>query len=106
MGHETASGSSISHSSSRFHALGWTLALLFAVPVLYLLSVPPLACYLQYPAGRSSQHSEALEVYYKPADWLWLHAPPAREPMNSYASWWQDVAYGPAPRDPFRHSYR
>jgi hypothetical protein len=74
---------------SRSHAVAWVLSLL-AVPVLYLLSVPPLYCGITTNWGRRlPNHPPAWVMHYKePFQWLYDHTPLQR-PLDDYVLWWR-----------------
>ncbi|MGV3533472.1 MAG: hypothetical protein ACO1QR_13985 [Chthoniobacteraceae bacterium] len=69
---------------------GATTALV-AVPVLYILSIGPLA-YAFEKSGRpiSPQMEAALTVFYAPLRLLCRHTP-IQEQLNEYIDWWADL---------------
>ena len=81
--------SSDSHRSS--HATAWTLSLLIGLPLLYVLTLPPLIiCVVGHP-GTSPSHMAPkwLEVYAAPANWLFRHTP-LSTPLKNYFDWYFD----------------
>jgi hypothetical protein len=78
-------------SDERPHSrwMGWALGLL-AVPVLYVLTLPPLTHYLQYSAGYDNDFDAlppALRAYYLPGQWIYGRSP-ARKVLGYYSQWW------------------
>ena len=79
------------------HAAAWAVALLIAVPLLYLLSVPPLVRYSEHSA--SSDHvivvqkirlypvSPTLYYYHVPYKWLAEHTV-LETPLDAYMAFW------------------
>jgi hypothetical protein len=73
-----------SERSGKSHATAWVLSIL-AAPVLYLLSVAPLAC--------SHAHGEGppwLIRYCFPAKWIADHTVLER-PLRAYSSFWEKM---------------
>lgn len=83
MSAEARSGSG---SVSSSHALAWGVVALVALPLVYLLSVPPLlSCSLRSDVLPMNW----VEWYGKPYDWLFEHTP-LQGPLLRYADWWLD----------------
>jgi hypothetical protein len=78
--------------ASRSHAMGWTLAVL-AVPVLYVLTLPPIAVI----GMRLGVDKRWVDVYAAPANWLYSETP-LRKPLDTYGAWWGKLL--PDPRVP------
>lgn len=81
-----ADSSSHSNPSARSHATAWTFALLLALPLLYLLSVPPVVIFTLKPRG-SLPFPRFLKLYTTPYDWLHDHTP-LEDPLHDYFGWW------------------
>jgi hypothetical protein len=65
----------------------WTLSLL-AVPVVYLLSFPPMRIVFdRTPAGPAGW----FKVYAMPAVLLYESMPPVQRPLDAYAGWWDEM---------------
>jgi hypothetical protein len=78
--------------SGKSLATAWTLAIL-AVPVLYLLSVPPLV--FGSAKARWRVRSWALmDAYAAPSNWLYDHTP-MKKPLGAYTKWWHDLIRPP-----------
>ena len=75
--------------------VAWTLSLL-AVPVLYLLSVPPLVIWVIDLGGLGTITTAPrwLELYVIPADWLYQNTP-LREPLDAYGDWCEKMMGAP-----------
>lgn len=87
MNHPREAGDTARSSGPRSAWLGWTLALL-AVPVLYVLTFPPIAIasfHLRGYAGASW-----VGVYSVPYAWAGEYTP-LREPLRWYAEWWVSI---------------
>jgi hypothetical protein len=63
----------------------WTLSVL-AVPVLYILSVSPIACLYERMSGRTYMTPRWLMVYAAPQLWLCEHTP-LKRPIQAYSEW-------------------
>jgi hypothetical protein len=77
------------------HALWWGPSLLLAVPLLYVLSVPPLAAYRWRhklgPFSSGDPRAPAVRAYYQP--WIWLHDNTVlKKPMDDYFHWYQQFS--------------
>jgi hypothetical protein len=75
------------HRKSRFGV--WVFVIL-TVPVLYLLSVPPVILLTQRatpPTHNNGLPPPWLEAYSFPHNWLYLNTP-LKTPMDAYANWW------------------
>lgn len=79
---QTEERSSRSHS----HLTTWMISLL-AVPVLYVLTFPPLVMSVMKP---HSTPPRWLVVYGGPIQWMHGNMP-IQKPLNAYAKWWADV---------------
>jgi hypothetical protein len=88
------------------HWLGWTLGLV-AVPLVYLLALPPIAFATMKNSpktGRSPGPSKAMMLAVRPYDWL-AESTPLKRPLYTYANWWRMKILGsgmtmPAPLPP------
>lgn len=75
----------MSETKAKSHAVAWTLALL-ALPLLYLLSFPPLSqCLILTNRGDSW-----LASYSAPYRWLEKRTP-LKTALHGYDKWWQHV---------------
>ena len=81
--HENAPSSPSRHT--------WWLLVLVAVPLLYLLTLPPLAHFLE-KRGYDDMDSlpAVLRLYFTPGVWLY-HTPPVGDVMERYTEWWDDI---------------
>jgi hypothetical protein len=73
--------------SGKSHATAWALSIL-AVPVLYLLSVSPLAI-----LARGTPRTPPpgwLTLYGRPYVWIWQHTWLGR-PLEAYDRWWIEL---------------
>ena len=83
----------MSETKTKSHAMAWTVAVLIAVPVLYLLSVPPL---YMVPPWRMIQGPfdapapEWVYAYAGPDRWL-VQNTALRDPLVAYWEWWQNT---------------
>jgi hypothetical protein len=77
------------------HWLGWTLGLL-AVPVVYMLSIPPVAIASTYDTKSRSfkPEPEWLSRYMAPGNWLYLHVPILQKPLDDYWGWCSNMDAG------------
>jgi hypothetical protein len=83
-----------SPDSSHSRWMGWTLGLL-AVPVLYVLTLPPFAKVLQNQGYQEFDSlPQILRYYFIPGIWVYEKSP-ARKFMAPYADWWDKML--PAP---------
>ena len=74
------------------HAKVWALTVLLGLPLLYILSVPPV-CYYAVQSGQYRHVPPPwLRRYAYPYNWLCAHTP-LREPLYAYLEWW--VPYFP-----------
>ncbi|OAI56881.1 hypothetical protein AYO49_03405 [Verrucomicrobiaceae bacterium SCGC AG-212-N21] len=80
--------------SGKSHAAAWTLSIL-AVPVLYVLSVGPMA-YFFIPLMGDDPQPEWFNYYGRPYRVLYFNTP-LRGVMDSYEGWWARRA-GPIKR--------
>jgi hypothetical protein len=78
------------HASPRSPLATWVLCLA-AIPVLYVLSLPPIF-YLTVEEGVSTV-PRWLELYSKPFDWLVEHTP-LKMPLRRYADWCYHSIWG------------
>lgn len=70
------------------HAAAWAIATL-AVPVVYMLTLPPLAIVLcQSPSGNPPRWFHA--HYRTPERWICGLVPSLVRPMSAYGRWWMD----------------
>jgi hypothetical protein len=79
----------------RSHWAGWTLALL-AVPVVYVLTLPPIVLTLgnSYGWGRTSPTPKWLTLYAAPGMWLYKESP-LQPVLTTYALWWSSKIQKP-----------
>jgi hypothetical protein len=78
------------HRKSRF---GMWVFIILSVPVLYLLSVPPVILLSQRairPSHNNGLPPAWLDAYCVPSNWLYLNTP-LKTPMDAYANWWGRV---------------
>jgi hypothetical protein len=66
--------------------MAWTIALL-TVPVLYVLTFPPLVILMQ---NLHNMPDRWFEIYAAPISWMHRNTP-ASKPMEDYAKWWADM---------------
>jgi hypothetical protein len=59
-----------------------------AVPVVYLLSIPPVAILSTEPWA---QPPSWFMTYAKPALLFYDHVQPVQKPLDAYNKWWLDV---------------
>ena len=71
--------------SGKSHGMAWTLAIIVAVPVLYFLSISPLACLIR--RDLRGQPPRWFRSYSAPAGWLY-HNTPLKAPLDAYSDWW------------------
>lgn len=73
------------------HWVGWVLALV-AVPVAYVLTLPPIVMTLEnaYGWGRTSAPPRWLVAYAAPGVWLYKDTP-LQPILTSYAQWWRET---------------
>jgi hypothetical protein len=81
--------------SGKSYALAWTVAM-FAMPVLYLLSIAPLAVLTERMSGLPrTGHYRApprwLQIYCAPGDWVYKNTP-LRDTQRAYALWCRKLA--------------
>jgi hypothetical protein len=77
--------------SGRFHAVTWALCIL-AVPVVYLLTLPPIYCISVRETGPTvMQRKKWLEVYRAPHDWMCerIRGTSIDKLRVEYWNWWQ-----------------
>ena len=70
--------------SGNSHATTWTLVAIVAVPVLYLLSVTPLAILSR--GARADPVPWWVDSYAEPARWVYENTP-LRGPLKKYCDW-------------------
>lgn len=68
----------------------WSLSIL-AVPVLYVLSVPPLAI-AQYRIGNNPFGIHWVLAYCGPYSWVLKHSTPITPVLRFYSDWWEKIA--------------
>jgi hypothetical protein len=77
--------------SGNSHAGAWALAVFVAMPVLYLLSVPPLIHYslhpVSFPWGTELGVSLWVHNYSRPYDWVETNTP-LKTPLFKYRVYW------------------
>ncbi len=76
-----------SQRADKSHAVAWLLAVVL-VPVVYLLSVPPIAILASGAHAENPPYWSRL--YCAPADWLVLRTPLLQSTMKQYGQWWSD----------------
>lgn len=78
------------------------LAAVFLLPVLYVLSLGPVARYLFF-----SEHapSKAIRAFYVPTEWAWNHSPKFKNVYGWYVSLWIPEVYAPQRKIIERHNY-
>ncbi|RBP36978.1 hypothetical protein DES53_115119 [Roseimicrobium gellanilyticum] len=89
--------SSDADGSSYTRGLAWGLCLLVAVPVLYLLSVPPVVIYALDVAPRPPGvygPPKWLVVYVAPAEWM-ITGTSFEDPMRKYSEWCRSMMGAP-----------
>jgi hypothetical protein len=87
-------------SSPTSRATLWAVMALFALPVLYVLSAPPVAFYsVRWTLARDphflrsgSSDLDWLRYYCMPYEWL-TQVPPLRPPLERYRDWWLDSLF-------------
>jgi hypothetical protein len=70
-------------TKSHSHGFSLVIGLLIALPLLYVLSVGPVALYVQ----KTSTNPEALREFYRPVVWLHDHTP-LEKPLEMYTKLW------------------
>jgi hypothetical protein len=75
-----------SERTSNSNAIAWTLSLL-AVPLFYLLSVPPV---MMFAPKETYDLPPAWASYYS-MPYCWLYDTPLKESLREYAGWWLRV---------------
>lgn len=86
--------------STKTHVIAWIVAVFVGVPVLYLLSVPPV-CLTNgaYPPTRNPLYNSAQVLGYgKMYAWISMGDSPMSEPFLAYWNWWEDILGHPPPR--------
>ena len=83
--------------NSKHHPVAWTLAILVAIPVVYLLAIPP-ALFGYMIASGAPLHSAPpwTRVYLKPYSWFCENSL-AKEPCRAYVTWWAKFMGMPHP---------
>lgn len=76
------------------------ISLLVALPILYVLSIGPVA-YLTLTGAMPASVPSWTRQFYAPLDWL--EHTPLRQPLDSYMAWWLRLAIN---QDPSRLSGR
>ncbi|QIF02092.1 hypothetical protein G5S37_11295 [Roseimicrobium sp. ORNL1] len=78
-------------SRSAFRNMGWALALL-TVPVLYVLTLPPVRLTTFKVGGQPAilNPPKWLRAYSAPYDWL-IEETPLRMPLVRYTIWWMTL---------------
>lgn len=79
-------------AKSRSSSAAWS-ALIVVVPLIYVLSVGPVA----YVALRLSMYNAAVaqaRTFYAPVIWLHDHTF-LKEPLNGYLEWWESLGRRP-----------
>jgi hypothetical protein len=84
-------------SSSNSHALAWALSIL-AVPVFYVLTLPPMMYFSVLYFGNSQMVGNFMFSYEKPYNWL-MDQRPLEGPLEAYADWWGSL-FGASPSPP------
>ena len=72
--------------SGNSHALAWALSIL-AVPVLYVLTAPPIVFFSALYFRDSQMVGNFMFSYEKPYSWL-MDRRPIGQPLEAYADWW------------------
>jgi hypothetical protein len=81
--------------SDKSHAMTWALSIL-TVPVLYLLTLPPVIL-LTLKLSPHPTSPSWLDVYCKPSNLICKSVPPLQRPMSAYYKWWARVMGYPIP---------
>jgi hypothetical protein len=72
---------------------GAAMALIVALPLVYLLSIGPVAFICEKTSSTTSIRNTALAVY---APIIWLHDhTPMKMPLEEYVNWWERLARKP-----------
>lgn len=78
---------------SHVHVLTWAVTILVVVPVLYLLSVPPVVYGMfmhRLTAPSTYLRPEWAYVYARPYHWISSNTP-LRGPLSAYDEYWQKM---------------
>jgi hypothetical protein len=70
-------------TKSRSHGFSLVIGLLIALPLLYVLSIGPVALC----AKKTSTDPQTLRVFYRPVIWLHDHTP-LEKPLELYINLW------------------
>jgi hypothetical protein len=76
--------------AGKSHAMAWALSVIL-VPVLYLLSVPPVVCFTYRAYSTDLSVLQWLGLYQAPYGWM-ARETPLRHPMEQYYEWWMKRA--------------
>lgn len=68
------------------HTAAWS-AVIVALPLMYVLSIGPVA-YLAHKLGMYSAASGLAQAFYAPVIWLHDHTV-CKAPLESYLDWWE-----------------
>lgn len=69
------------------------MALMVALPLVYLLSIGPVAFVCEKTSSTTSIRNTVLAVY---APIIWLHDhTPMKMPLENYVNWWERLARKP-----------
>jgi hypothetical protein len=73
--------------SGKSHAIAWTLSI-FAVPVLYVLTLPPIFFFVEMHFTSSPGIEEFMNTYCEPYGWL-VDQKALQKPLRAYADFWR-----------------
>ena len=75
---------------AKSHAWLWTIAVIIALPLLYVLSIGPMI-YLTKKGYLPESIADKMETFYQPLGWLADHTSLVGEPLDAYAGWWEEL---------------